>query len=65
MPVTGSAIRRWVSFTIRRGRSDAGEAIVGDNNQYYVAYSCGFVRCGCTWVDDDAGREEEKIRRRR
>jgi len=28
MPVTGSAIRRWVSFTIRRGRSDAFEAIL-------------------------------------
>ena len=25
------------------------------DNQYYVAYSCVFVRCSRTWVDDDAG----------
>ena len=31
MPVTGSAISRWVSFTIRRGRSDAGDAIIGNS----------------------------------
>jgi hypothetical protein len=36
MPVTGSAIRRWVSFTIRRGRSDAFEAIVDIDIVYVV-----------------------------